>query len=597
MRHIDYEGKLPSQRTSAEWLRVGANIGNYANTHANRNDLIIFVGEGATEGIAPALFKPAIAEIEINPELAFGYGVTPEQIGDFDKRATRYEFPRATGAILHEAFHARFSLWNIAKAHEDLKQDEAEALMLLEESRIEKFGLDLDLKNRVFLRTSALELALGELNEEQLTELTIMGASKLVGLVHARVIAGILDYSEVETIIEFAKNKLGEEAFNRLSEILTEFQAYRNHFSIEGAYPLAIEWAEIVRQLQEENGEDTMPQIVPNGELSEELQDLLDEMGKAISKVGIKVEMELQDQEQQEDWQEEVENRNKQAKDQEQNQEVAEEVFDKSSGEGRGKSHSTLQEKRPPESGERRSAVTIARLLEKAKYRDRDTTQVNSEMPQGKLNVRVAIQNEAQKRQGMLPTGKAWSRKVRKQVEQPTLTVGVMVDISGSMSMAMQPMATTAWVMSEAVRRVQGRVSMVYYGEDVFPTLKAGQHLTEVEVYSATDSTEQFDKAFRALDGSLNLLYGRGARLLVVVSDGIYTDAETRKAKEWIRLCSENGVGVLWLTFDNKDYNKHYAEEICKGTNAVIVSGRINPVDASVMIGQACAKALETRKV
>jgi hypothetical protein len=115
------------------------------------------------------------------------------------------------------------------------------------------------------------------------------------------------------------------------------------------------------------------------------------------------------------------------------------------------------------------------------------------------------------------------------------------------MSSAMHPMASTAWIMSEAVRRVQGRCAMVYYGSDVFPTLKAGQRLKEVSVYSAPDGTEQFDRAFRSLDGSLNLLNGTGARLLVVVSDGHYTPEETEMAKRWLKACTRNGVAVLWL--------------------------------------------------
>jgi hypothetical protein len=163
-----------------------------------------------------------------------------------------------------------------------------------------------------------------------------------------------------------------------------------------------------------------------------------------------------------------------------------------------------------------------------------------------------------------------------------------MVDISGSMSSAMQPMAATAWVMSEAVRRVQGKAAMVYYGQDVFPTLKPGQHLTEVNVYSAPDGTEKFNKAFKALDGALNLLHGRGARLLVVVSDGCYTEDELAKAEHWMRRCHETGVAVLWLPFDSS----RYAARITRGTDAVILEGDLDPAKAAVEIGKAAAGAL-----
>jgi hypothetical protein len=162
-----------------------------------------------------------------------------------------------------------------------------------------------------------------------------------------------------------------------------------------------------------------------------------------------------------------------------------------------------------------------------------------------------------------------------------------MVDISGSMASAMEPMAATAWAMSEAVRRVQGKCAMVYYGQDVFPTLKPGQHLDQVTVYTAPDGTEKFDKAFKALDGSLNLLNGTGARLLVIVSDGCYTDDERSKAKAWVRACEKAGVAILWIPFGEGSYARSIA-----GPDTVILSDVRDPAEAAVQIGSAAAKAL-----
>ena len=195
------------------------------------------------------------------------------------------------------------------------------------------------------------------------------------------------------------------------------------------------------------------------------------------------------------------------------------------------------------------------------------------------------------KSRGMTTPTEAWRRTVRKHTEDPTLTVGVMVDISGSMGSAMQPMATTAWVMSEATKRVQGKCAMVYYGDEVFATLKAGQHLTDVDVYTASDSTEKFDKAFKALDGSLNLLYGTGARLLVVVSDGCYTPKELTAARRWIARCEQAGVAVLWLPFDGR-HNGYHAKSLLSESSVKPLTGVDDPVEASKTIGQACAKAL-----
>lgn len=616
MKHISYTDTTRAARTVGDWLRVGANISEIANTWAARNDLVAFIGEGATEGIAPALFRPNIAELEINTEKAFGFGVRPEQIGDFKELETRYEFPKATGAILHEAFHARFSRWELERASKDLQADEYTALILLEESRIEKFGLSLDAKFRPFLRAIALELVIGDLELETLEHLNVATSAQLLGLVQARVIAGVLSADEVTEIIYHIRTNLGENNFLRLSEIADEFQQHANHFVIDAAYPLAREWAQIVRDLQEERGEQPEESgegegkgegVSGEGEPSESgkgtsLKELIEALTDAADEVEFAADKELYNQQTKEQWDEEVKKRNNEAKERSKAEEVAKEVFDSKDPEDSenssagtaetlgNRTFSKLVEVRAPESSERAAAVIVARMLEKAKYRERDITEVRTVIPQGRLRTRAAVQNAAAKARGQMPNEQAWSHKKRTQTDEPTLTVGVMVDISGSMRPAMQPMATTAWVMSEAVRRVQGKAAMVYYGQDVFPTLKPGQHLDGVKVWTAQDPTEKFDKAFSALDGSLNLLYGNGARLLVVVSDGVYTDAEMRKSREWIKRCHQEGVAVLWLTFD---HDTRWIRNITEGTNSVVLSGSLNPADAAVEIGRAAAQALE----
>jgi hypothetical protein len=123
-----------------------------------------------------------------------------------------------------------------------------------------------------------------------------------------------------------------------------------------------------------------------------------------------------------------------------------------------------------------------------------------------------------------------------------------MVDISGSMGSAMEAMATTAWVLGEAGHRIQAKTAMVYYGSGVFPTLRVGQRLGEVSVYTAPDGTEKFDEAWDALDGELRLTGDDGVRMLVIVSDGNYTYSQSVSAVEALTECKRNGVAVLWIT-------------------------------------------------
>lgn len=573
-------------KTPSDWLGVGYEITQLVNAWSDRTDLVALLGVEAGQG-APACYLPALAEVEVNTKEAFGEAITPNLIDDLTKRKNQYEWAKAVGAIRHEAYHAKFSDWDIPLAGKTLKQDEFEALMLLEEGRIEAWGIKTHPEAKVFLRASAMGLIIDEAKEVFGKEVsTIRSASSLVGLCHARIIAGSLDKAEAIELIEKVNEILGADLVAKLEAIIEKFQSHSNHKDVSACYPLAIEWAKLVREKAEEAGE--QPTQEQQEAFAEMMKEMLGEMSESIS---ISNANDLSDQKRSEDMKESATAKANNSKEQKRNEEIARQVFSKSSGPGEASTRSQLIEKRSPNGAERSSAVKIAKALERAKYRERGTVEVGSVVPPGKLNVRKVIEAKALEQRGVFTQPIAFNKKVRKHTDEPKLSVGVMVDISGSMSSAMNPMASTAWIMSEAVRRVQGRCAMVYYGSDVFPTLKAGQRLKEVNVYSAPDGTEKFDRAFRALDGSLNLLNGDGARLLVVVSDGHYTHEELENAKKWVARCSKNGVAVLWLPIGD---NGSTAKAICAGANAQVVENITDPSVSAMIIGKNAEKVLST---
>jgi hypothetical protein len=586
MAHIKPQELTRSKiKTPSDWLGVGYEITQLVNAWSDRTDLVALLGTEAGKG-APACFLPALAEIEVNTKEAFGEITTPSMIDDLTKRKNQYEFAKAVGAIRHEAYHAKFSAWDIPLAGKTLKQDEFEALMLLEEGRIEAWGISTHPDAKVFLRASAMGLIIDEAKEVFSEQSTIRSASSLVGLCHARIIAGSLDELQAFDLVDKVNGILGSDLVMKLKEIIYQFQDHATHTDISACYPLAIEWARLVREKAEEAGEQ------PTKEQQEAFAEMMSEMlGEMSESVSISNANELQDQKRSEDMKESATAKANTSKEQKKNEEIARQVFSKSSGPGEASTRSQLVEKRSPNGQERNSAVKIAKALERAKYRERGAIEIGSIVPPGKLNTRKIIQAKALEQKGIFTQPKAFSKKVRKHTDEPELSVGVMVDISGSMSSAMNPMASTAWIMGEAVRRVQGRCAMVYFGSDVFPTLKAGQRLKEVNVYSAPDGTEKFDRAFRALDGALNLLNGEGARLLVVVSDGHYTSDEMESAKAWVARCSKNGVAVLWLPIGD---NGATAKHICAGANAQVVENITDPSVSAQIIGKNAEKVLST---
>lgn len=578
-------GATKTEATPAGWLKVGKDIGYLANKWSLRQDLVAYVGPGAG-GTAPACYIPTQAEVEVNTDVAFGAGVTPEKIGDLTLRKTQYEFPKGTGAIMHEAFHARFTQWSMPVAFEALERDEYQALILLEESRIEYQGVTAMPNSRGFLRSCAMEIVIGDTKEAMKEQTPTKSLTDLVGLVFARIDAGILDEYEVQDITDKVTAELGVEVIERLRDIARAAQMHDKHKDATDLYPLAKEWAKIVRELSKERGEEEMP----NGGCgfpSPIMDAIVEAMEEAIEEVIANAFTELAEQEEMEDRKEEVQAKASDAKEQNENREVANKIFDKSSGPGQSKTSSRLLEQRPANPAELAASVRIAQYLDKAKYRERDEHEIASMLPPGRLRTRAIVQNAALRERGINQRVEPFRKTVRKHTDDPTLNVGVMVDISGSMGGAMQSMATTAWVMSSAVNRIQGNCAMVYYGNDVFPTLKVGQKLDAVNVYSASDGTEQFYKAFQALDGSLNLLHGNGARLLVIVSDGEYTSDEKRKCMEVVAKCKEAGVAILWLPFDNGSGARRLG-----GEYAEIVTEISDPAQAAEVIGRASERVL-----
>ncbi len=586
MAHIR-TGKHNIEPTPREWLKVGKDIGYLANKWSRRDDLVAYVGVGAG-GVAPACYNPQTAEVEVNVEMAFGKFVSPDHIGDLTLRKTQYEFPKATGAIIHEALHARFSNWSLEKAQAELKSDEFQALMLLEEGRIEACGLRSDKKFLPFLRACAIELAIGDAKEGFDKQQPTQAICNLVGLVHARIVAGVLRLDEVEEIDVWIKEQIGENNLVSLCELADMFQQHDKHSDATELYPIAKAWAELVRNIAKERGEPETPEGQGCFPMPKEMADKLVEVLKEIAEnVELSNYSDLADQELGEEMKEEAKEKAQIADERADNKEVAGEVFDKSTGAGMSKTNSKLLEVREPSKEERSASVRIGQLLEKAKYRERDEKQIASATPPGRLRVKAIIQNKALRSAGVMKAENPFRKTVRKHTDEPTLKVGVMVDISGSMGDAMKPMASTAWIMSEAVNRIQGDCAMVYYGNDVFPTLNVGQKLSQVNVYSANDGTEVFTKAFKALDGKLDLLCGTGARLLVIVSDGQYTPHEVARCKEIVKKCEKAGVAILWLPFDSG----YYADNL-SGGYAEVVKYLSNPAEACEIIGMSAMKVL-----
>lgn len=598
-RHMGTK-QLEETGTPREWLAVASGVGQMVQHWSGRTDLFTMLSPKRLPGGVIAHYIPKLAEVHLNIKQAFGE-INPAFIPDLSKRANQYDYAGPVGAAFHEASHARFSTWDLEIASRDLDPKVMDAVMLLEESRIEGLGLKEYPKMRAFMRIFVNKLVMGEIDEKMMKRMTQVGqAAHSCGIVLARVDAGVLkpkDAKQTQAIIE---KTLGKDLLAELRKLWVEFQSVKDaDADYAKMVRIATEWVNLIEAAG--GGEKPEPEEGEEDELSdeqkEELADFFKKLTEAIGEdtegVGVEAQRELADTETEERAEQELEERREKQEEYDRHKDASKKIFDHK--EPTGQSRSRVINRRAPLPEERAAAVTVGRQLDKAKYRDRVKTVGSTKVPPGRLRMRSVLAGEAAKSRGVTADIEPWKRITRHHVDDPNLTVGMMVDISGSMGEAMQPMATAAWVMSEAIRRIQGTAAMVYYGSSVKPALKPGEHLEQVALHTAEDGSEEFDGGFKALDGALNLLHGRGARLLVIVSDGQYTASQAPLCQKWLARCKQAGVAVLWIGYGNtgsSSYRYGGAEQFCEDSGAEFVRPSGDITSDAMLIGRAGEKAL-----
>lgn len=597
MSHFgDQQDKYKNLMPLMEWRTLNSQVTTLVNTWSGRDDLVAFIGP--EQGDATAFFSPERCEIQVNTDISFGEGVPATSIGDMNDRTVQFDHLKASGAIFHEASHAKFTTWNLRSSMRDLEERENAAMHILEESRIEGLGVLHNPENTAFLRACALEIVLSDMADEKVQQMSgIRQAAHLLALGIARVDAGVLKDEDVKLMRETIETIIEPKTIKKFRNIWLQFQKITNPATqINEMYRLAREWAKLLDETAKEEDE----QAEKNAAARQMMRDLMKSLGGPggqMDQTESKAQGDAQDQQRQEKWNADQKAKDERNKERGGNQDAAKKVFDKdvpvdnqSGGQLEyGQTRSAIAHTREPSSEERKAAILIGRALEKAKYHDRIRIESNSIMPPGRLSTRATVQAAAYKANNIRVQTEPWKRIQRKHQIDPNLKVGIAMDISGSMSGAMEPMGVTGWLMAEAVRRIQGTFAMVSYGHEVTPLIKPGQHQKDVNIYTCPDGSEAFQLGFQALDGILGMLDGSGARLLVFVSDFNYKQQEVGYSKKWLKRCGDEGVAVVILGYGNP----YGAAEAIKGTNAELVYPAATPVEVAIQIGQAAVRALE----
>jgi hypothetical protein len=605
MAHIRYSHSAPSIATSdAAWLPAGAQIGPFANKAARRTDITVVVGKDAGFG-APAAFVPALAELHVNPE------VVP--MGDPDKvdvhdALWRAEHSAATGAIFHEAAHAAHTRWDHKElvGHYGATPKMIDVIVTLEEPRIEANMVRTRPESRSFLRSCGMEIVGRDFHFGD----TPYAAAAAAGLLLARVDAKVLSKAEAAPFRREIVAVLGEDVLARLEPLWQRFLRLHDT-DYEGMVQVAREWLDVlgedaddtegmVGESMTSDGEGEPGEGEGEGEGSgkgESGEGEGEGSGEGSGSLDDKIKGKAREVETVADREHVTERASERSKRARAEREADGERRKAGKGPhteafGTGKHGYTpegfahLSHTRQPAAEERRAARRLASALERIDYRDRAVSKVTSALPPGRLRGRAAVQDAAARAAGRESEAELWTGKRRQRVDSTPLSIGFMVDISGSMSSAMEPLASTQWVVSTAGAHIDAKVASVHFGDKVHGVTPAGVKERGVRVFGPWDGSEAFRDGALAIDAELNLLDGRGARLLFVASDGVFVvDSDADYARSFVPLAQRKGVAVIFLDFTGHMSFGSYGAQ-------VVNCQRMSPVEVAQVVGKAAAKEL-----
>lgn len=586
-----------------EWLRVSGQATNLANTTARVDDLIVEVSPGNGKG-HPAFFDPKTYTINVDPTIC-AEGVHPAKI-NLSTESGRMTHPHFTGAVKHEASHRAYTQWEIPQ--EPAMRRVAQAALLLEEPRHEGFTVRANPIERTYFAACFATIV------ARSTEINgPWDAATMVGLAMGRVLAGVLLPSEVEGLEPVLRETLGDDRYDALLAIVGEAVANDRHDDTEAMLDLARRFLAAFDAGEPEGSDEGQGESVKgmcghsaptgsgdsddsdstdsgdNGDSTDGSSDsgdsdkadgpLAETMRNIAKEISDKIDRNAEQQAAAAAAAERRAQQQKEASQQKTVKQKAEKVF-------RPGAHAkALIGRRNPAPKERGAAGALAKALGKARHREMHTVTRDSATPGGRLRGNVAVRAAAERARGAMVTAEPWRRKVHLRAEQPPLSVGIMCDVSGSMSAFTSPIASAAWIVANAVQRVDGTSATVLYDEAVQPVVRPGERPDQVQEFTANGYTEDFVGAVQALDGALGWSGATGgARVLVIVSDGIYTSDQWANGQKEIDRLIRNGVTVLWLGM------QAMSDRPMRGAAYVATP---DPVTAIDRIGKTLVSALE----
>lgn len=549
----DPDAPAPGAPTDPGWLRLSAALTAQIPPIAGRDDLIVVCEPGAGHG-APACLIREQACVEID-----GTFLDCDLSAiDPDDPDAREQFPVLWGLLVHEAAHGQHTCWDFGTG----EPAAAEAATALEESRIEAAQVRRRPGDRRWLRAASTKILLKEVP----TTDDVWSAAGAAALVLARADAGVLDPDEVQPVRDAVTKILGKPKLDRLTQIWRQAHT-TDDFDTDTMVELGRRWCAVLGIKPDDTsipplagppspaggsgaaGSGTGGSPAGGGTLRKAAGQVVvivaehdGEEAKAQAEAARRAAQKAAD-------------RDAESKAQTRTNAAGAKVFANPGGVGPGSGRSGAVRRNPPTpstraatEAERAAARQLARALRAAAHREPSETVVAAPTPPGRLRARAAMTGDAQRAMGQQPTTEPWRRTERRRHPNPPIHVGICADVSPSVSAFAGPIASAAWITAQATAWAGGTSATITFGAYVTPVTQPGQPPAQVRLFDQENDTAGFPLAVDALDGALGLANPRaGARLLVVVSDGEFTDAEKVAGQQRLDRLLRTGCAVLWL--------------------------------------------------
>jgi hypothetical protein len=201
--------------------------------------------------------------------------------------------------------------------------------------------------------------------------------------------------------------------------------------------------------------------------------------------------------------------------------------------------------RRDPTAAEQRAARHVAARLRQARTYTNEPGRQPTAIPPGRLRTRHAITSAAQRDAGAIPTAAPWQRRANMPPPKPTLHLGVLVDVDGSMASYAAAMSSAGWILAQAAHRNHAVTATVAFGGAVTLLVAPRTRPTRVLELGTGGGTDTFIGAVKLADELLNLRHRTVLRMLAVVSDGDLADIEP--AQRLLTTLRRAGCAVLWL--------------------------------------------------